>query len=219
MTWLDNQLESGICMDTTCENLFVPQRMCHDSELFLRAEQRSRPQQEPHWRIPLHVWQMRRVRGLLSLLFQAKWRTQHHPLTSPRFLNSSFLQPGKPAGHMTGYFHCKAARQEGEWKPCLSTVSLSAGPAARSSHCQQAQLGKALLWPIVRQELHMFTAVSFSPWCRGETGPGQRMHALSLLDSGRQKYLSAVESQHECTTWSKSWTVCVKIVQEESEPP
>lgn len=35
---------------------------------------------------------------------------------------------GKPAGHMTGDFHCKEGRQEVEWKPGLSTASLNTRP-------------------------------------------------------------------------------------------
>lgn len=113
---------------------------------------------------------------------------------------------GRPTGHMTGDFHCKGGRQEVEWKPGLSTVSLNTRATARPSPCQQAQLGQALRWPIVQWGLHICTAVGVSLWpaCRGETGKIRGRHVTFYHHIGsqfscgcRQKYLSAVESQHE----------------------
>lgn len=115
---------------------------------------------------------------------------------------------GRPAGHMTGDFHCKEGRQEVEWKPGLSTVSLNTQSTARPSHCQQAQLGQALRWPIVQWGLHIFTSVRVSLWPPVGVQRGNRQdqrrtcnfyHHIGPQFSrrGRQKYLSAVESQHE----------------------
>lgn len=61
------------------------------------------------------------------------WRrtSPSDPITLPEgFLVAA---GGKPAGHMTGDFHCKEGRQEVEWKPGLSTVSLNTEPTARPS--------------------------------------------------------------------------------------
>lgn len=67
----------------------------------------------------------------------------------------------RPVRHMTGDFHCKDGRQEVEWKPDLSAASLNVQPAARPSHCQQAQLGWAL-GRLVQWGLHVFVTAGVS---------------------------------------------------------
>ena len=159
------------------------------------------------WRIPVTASQMQIPP--VSFLVCAMWRPGRPPLTLITLPERSLVAAGgKPAGHMTGDFHCKEGRQEVEWKPGLSTGSLNAGPTARPSHCQQAQLGQAPRWPIVQWGLHVFTSFPQTAWegvHRGN-GPDQSRacyfyhHAGPQFSrSGRQKYLSAVESQHERT--------------------
>lgn len=146
-----------------------------------------------------------------SFSFCAMWRSEHRPPLWPHHTSCtvSCCSWGRPTGHMTRDFHCKEGRQEVEWKPGLSTVSLTTQPTARPSHCQQEQLGQALRWPIVQWGLHVFTAVGVS------LGPAESVQRGNSSDqrrtsyfyhhigpqfprSSRQKYLSAVESQHEC---------------------
>lgn len=133
---------------------------------------------------------------------------------------------GRPTGHMTGDFHCKEGRQEVEWKPGLSTVSLNIQPTARPSHCQQAQLGQALRWPIVQWGLHVFTAVGVSLW------PPEGVQRGNRTDQRRARYFyhhigqsvfMQTEIPQRCgkSTWTQcgegrwwnSWPVHVKSYQ------
>lgn len=79
------------------------------------------------------------------------------PFPNPGTLPGQFLLTARE-GQVIGDFHCKAGRQEVDWKPGLSPVSLSTRHKARPTHCQQAQLRQSLPWPIVRGGLQVFTA-------------------------------------------------------------
>lgn len=132
-----------------------------------------------------------------DLVFYAMWRSERHPLTPPHFLwfHGFFLQLWKAHwSHDWG----RAVRQEVEWKPGLSTASLSAGPTARPSHCQQAQLGQAPRWPIVQWKLHMFTALRVSlrsPECV-QNGSSLSKGCVTRIETVEQEHFCAVKSQH-----------------------
>lgn len=105
-----------------------------------------------------------------SILAVPCGRRESHP--DPVTLPEAFLVVfGEcPIRHMTGDFHCKDGRQEVEWKPGLSAASLNMQPAARPSHCQQAQLGWALR-RLVQWGLHVVLRQEFqSTECRGVCG-------------------------------------------------
>lgn len=51
---------------------------------------------------------------------------------------------GRPAGHVTGHFHCKEGRQEAEVKPDLSTASLNSGPQQGRVTVNSHNMGEAL---------------------------------------------------------------------------
>lgn len=114
------------------------------------------------------------------------------PVTFPEVFLVVFGE--RPIGHMTGDFHCKDGRQEVEWKPGLSAASLNMQPAARPSHCQQAQLGWALK-RLIQWGLHVFMKAGVSLSRVLGCAWGTQEHTSVLLScsaSGkREKYLDA----------------------------
>lgn len=191
--------ESAQCTDAK-RPVCATQRMCHMIQCFSSA-QNNKGRRLNRNQSDVSQCQCRRFTRLLGLFSCAMRRSRLPPSSDPGTLPAWFLLAARegppPVTWLLGTSIVKAGRQEAEWKPGHSTVSLSTGPTARPCHCQQAQLGQAPWWPIVHwgtlcvQYLQLWEI----PWGRGEEthqGWGEDVTFIISLHRARHRNTSTL---------------------------